>query len=953
VSVATDQMIGRRDETALLRRRLADARAGTGHLVVVVGPAGIGKTRLLEELATDVALGAGIPGAAGAAERDVPAGSGAGAVGWGGAADGAGAPPLWPWARALRHWPEPYAAVTAVGATSGGEHGTAGDTAAAAFAADTAVVDALEAQARASGGLLVILEDLQWADQASLRLLGRVAAEIRRFPLLVVATHRDPSGGALPGQLARRASDVVRLDPLTDAESAALLTATVARPDPAALRHAVRLAGGSPLFLRTLARSAPEQLRGTRSWDTSVGESAEFRHLVAAATRTVGPDCADVVAALSVLGADADGRLLGQLTGAGVAVFDRLGPAVPAGLVQPCASGTVRFAHALVRDAVYAELPPTRRVELHRNAATLLEPAAVARDDLAGAVAQHWHRAGDPARAIGWAIRAADTARAACAYEEAIGYLELALHASVADVDTPPDRAELLLDLARAQYLAGQVLPSIDTCERAAAEGERTGRPDVVARAAIVVQGIGHRAANRQLVTLCRRALAYRGGVPTSLAARVRAQLSCALLEVDEWEEAAEQSRSALDDTADGADPYAELDAIRARAAVAWRPSLVPEMADLGRRALTVAAAVDRPLAELWAYVWLSDTAVHRGDVAAARAETAALAGLAERTGLPIVRWHLLRRRASFALLAGQFDTCRRRSAEAAEVATNWLDESVEQTAFAQSVYLAVQRGDPADITVGWTGYLAHVETFPPIAHVCLASALLVSGRSDEAKDLYAPLVGAVSDARGVSMAMIHDLAQLAVAFGDTDACRDLRDLIAARYGHSAALGAGTVYYAGAVQRMLGELSLGCGEHSVAAEQFSAGLTVDGALGARALVARGRFGLARALLPTGDARRSADLARSAAADARRLDMPGLIRDASAFLADIEAGARQADPLTAREREVATLVAQAMSNKEVAGALVLSERTVESHMRNILAKAGCTSRAELIRWMLEN
>ena len=127
-------------------------------------------------------------------------------------------------------------------------------------------------------------------------------------------------------------------------------------------------------------------------------------------------------------------------------------------------------------------------------------------------------------------------------------------------------------------------------------------------------------------------------------------------------------------------------------------------------------------------------------------------------------------------------------------------------------------------------------------------------------------------------------------------------------------------------------------------------------LGARPYVARGRMGMARALSATGDHHHAAASARAAAADARRLDMPGLLRDADAFLADASAKARAKaraeDPLSAREHEVVRLVAQGLSNREVADTLVLSERTVESHVRRILAKTGLTSRTQLTRWFLQ-
>ena len=75
-------------------------------------------------------------------------------------------------------------------------------------------------------------------------------------------------------------------------------------------------------------------------------------------------------------------------------------------------------------------------------------------------------------------------------------------------------------------------------------------------------------------------------------------------------------------------------------------------------------------------------------------------------------------------------------------------------------------------------------------------------------------------------------------------------------------------------------------------------------------------------------------------------MPGVLRDAEALLRKLVAGTQSPDPLTAREREVAELVAQALSNKEVASKLVVSEHTVESHVRNILTKTGLRSRTAL-------
>jgi DNA-binding CsgD family transcriptional regulator len=239
-----------------------------------------------------------------------------------------------------------------------------------------------------------------------------------------------------------------------------------------------------------------------------------------------------------------------------------------------------------------------------------------------------------------------------------------------------------------------------------------------------------------------------------------------------------------------------------------------------------------------------------------------------------------------------------------------------------------------------------------PVGQATFAAALLVVGRRDEARALYEPLVHRITDARNVfTIAAIQPLIELARVFGDPDECQTLHHILSTRFGHSPVVGSGTVAFIGSVDRNLAELELGAGDVEAAIPHFEVGLRLDAQIGARPYVARGRMGLARALAATGEHRRAADLVRTAATEARRLDMPGLLRTAETFLAEAAAKARAEDPLSHREHEVVELVAQALSNREVARRLVLSERTVEAHVRSILAKTGHRSRTELIRWFL--
>jgi DNA-binding CsgD family transcriptional regulator len=936
-----ERFVGRQQELSLLTRRLADARGGCGGVVLISGPAGIGKTRLVEEFL---------------------AGAGETPTGWGAAVADAGMPALWPWTRALRALPGPRAALASlIAGDAQPEYGSAEDAAATTFAAATRVLDALTEAASEGTGLLLVLDDLHWADRATLRLLERIAAEVRRLALLIVGTHRDVAGAPLHGVHRQAATEELYVGPLDAQEAGQMLTAAVDRADPSAVRRAAELSGGSPLYLRTLSRVAAEQLRGRASWDGPVGAAPEFRNLVAAALRSVGPDAAAAVDALSVLGSEADPHLIARLLdlpGANEAV-ERLLPAAPAGLVELGSTGAspVRFAHALVRDAAYASLSPPRRAALHRKAADLLEPLAAQRDEWAAAVAGHRVRAGEPGRAVGWAVRAATAARAATAYEQAASYLQLALDAldQTSTTEAGIDRAELLLDLARAEYLSGRINPSLDTCRRAAEEGERTGRPDVVARAAITVQGIGHPAVNAQIEDLCRRALAMLGETAApELRSRVQAQLACVLAELDALDEAASLSRTALAEARASGDPNAELDAIRARVTLAWRPEHDTEVYQLGGRAIELAEPTGRPLARLWAHIWRSDSALHRADMAAVLVEMSGIQALHERTGLPLVRWHLLRRQSSLAALSGNFDGCRRLAAHAAELAESWQDQSARYTQLGQAVWLCQLRGDPADLPAEWTDHLGDTTWLPLVARAILAAALSVAGRQDEAHSLYQTLVPALVAARTArDAAAVAYLVTLAPAFEDVDGCISIRDWLQATYGDSAAIGEGVVFYSGSIARMLGQLELAAGQPALALAHFEEGLTVDSALGARPFIAHGRLGLAQALAATGEYARAIEPARSAAADARRLDMPGLLRAAETFLTTAAGKARATDPLTDREREVVALVAQALTNREVANTLVLSERTVESHVRRILAKTGLTSRTELVRWYLHH
>jgi predicted ATPase len=470
-------LVGRSDVLAQLGRAVAEAAGGRGRLVLLTGEAGIGKTSVAAQAAAD---------AEGAGARVV----------WGWGWQGEGAPAYWPWVQVLRSLlardrrlqrlaadaPSLARLLPELpGATA--PPAAADEPATARFRLLDEVTAVLLAAAE-DRPLVVILEDLQWADPPSLQLLDFLARRLPAARALVLATYRDldtaPDDPAAPllADLAARAT-VVPLPALSEAEVARLVAGMLGgRPEPALVADLRRRTGGNPFFVQQVTRLLAAQAGGPGGPGQGVpaGIPLGVREAIRRRLARLSPACAELVTAAAVAGPECTAALLARITGAPPeAVRDLLEEAVrahvltaPTGPLRP-----YRFAHDLFREAILEELDGPAKARLHLAVGRALEAEGDAGGVPPAQLASHFAQAGAGAadEAVRYGALAAAEATRRLAHEEAARLWARALE--VLDGSPRADggrRTGLLLELAAARRRAGDLDGSRQACVRAAVE---------------------------------------------------------------------------------------------------------------------------------------------------------------------------------------------------------------------------------------------------------------------------------------------------------------------------------------------------------------------------------------------------------------------------------------------------------------------------------------------------
>ena len=569
------RLIGREPALAAAGSVLSDARSGSGQFLMISGEAGIGKTAMLAALINQA-------GPAFVVLRGFC---------W----EGDGTPPYWPWSQVLRASGLPMAELGEAGWLLQPASGPA-ESMSAAAAAD-AQFRMFEAVSRSLGRLaadrpvLVVLDDLHWADEPSLRLLGFLARTLAAKAVMLLGAYRDTEASPELRELAGQAQQLA-LAGLAPAEVEALTQELAGASLPAQVTSQLwARSGGNPLFVRELTRLLVAQ----GSWREQIQIPASVAETLRRRLARLSTECVRLLAWAAVAGRDIDFGLLmcGGVAADEAAALGLLDEARHAGVIA--GTSGPRFTHDLYRETIVDGLSAAARAAVNLSVARALQ----ARSGPAARVAAHLLAAGAPAQqdALKYSLLAAREATARLGHEDACAHYLRALQIIEergASGGGPGERTEILLQLAAAHERTGNSGLATQRFRQAADVSRAAGDAVGLALAALGIQTLGHRsgAQNAELLDLLREAsqrLEAAGG-PLALQSRVLAALARTLRHgsdrlpgaevIETAHRAARQAAAANDASALATAKLAVHDAMWAPGTAARRLPVIAEMLD-------------------------------------------------------------------------------------------------------------------------------------------------------------------------------------------------------------------------------------------------------------------------------------------------------------------------------------------------------------------------------------
>jgi len=651
-----DRLIGRESALAAASSVLDDARRGAGQFLMISGEAGIGKTAMLAALVS----------------RAGPAPLILRGFCW----EGDGAPPYWPWSQVLQASGLPMADLGEAGWLLQPASGPAEPM--GAVAAGDAQFRLFEAAARclarlAAGSgfrpVLVVLDDLHWADEPSLRLLGFLARALAAESVALLGAYRDTEASPELLKIAGQAQQLA-LAGLTPDDIGALAKDLAGTAVPAQVTAQLwQRSGGNPFFVRELIRL----LQAQGSWHQPAQIPASVAETLRRRLARLSTECVRLLEWAAIAGRDVDVALLAHGAAAGYedAVLSLLDEARQAGVIA--GTSPPRFTHDLYRETILDGLSTSARTAINLSVGRALQT----RSGPAARVAAHLLAAGPQARqdAVEYSLIAAREATARLGHEDACAYYLRALDI-ISECGTPDtgERIEILLELAASHERTGRSDLAAQRFGQAADASRSAGDPVGLARAALGIQTLGYRsgAQNTELLDLLREAsrrLEEAGG-PLALRSRVLAALARTLrhgsdqlpgAEVTQVaQRAAQLAAAANDPSALATAKLAVHDAMWIPGSAAARLPVIAEMLDAAQASSDDDLVAQARLLRAAALLELGDPA--------GRDELLSYVTLVGNLGHARGRWAALTRQATFAQLAGRAEESARLGEQALEL---------------------------------------------------------------------------------------------------------------------------------------------------------------------------------------------------------------------------------------------------------------------------------------------
>jgi tetratricopeptide (TPR) repeat protein len=855
----SELLLGRDDELATLLPIVDGALSGRGGLVLIGGEPGIGKSRLAETLS------------ARAHERGAHV-----LVGrcW----EAGGAPAYWPWVQALRG----YAGVPADELTAlFPDLPESSDGDGARFRLFDAV-GSLIRQAAEEAPVAIFLDDLHAADSPSLLLLRFVSVQLSGSRVFVSCCYRDTEVGpdlaaALADLRREGVTQRVALTGLDRAATARLLTDTMGSPPTDDLVARVQEeTQGNPLFVAEVGRLLDAD--GWRDGQLPIPDGV--RETISRRLERCSDRCRDALEVAAVFGREFELAPLARVCGM---EEDELATAIDEAIAARFVDGT-RFSHVLMRDALYDGLSATRRMQLHRQIAVVLDERHAA----ASEIAHHYLRGGSGVarQAIAAATRAGADAAAQHAHEEAARNYASALDVLRSSGDEDPERTcDLLLAMGDELSRAGKADEARAPLERAAAIADREGWPDRLTRAALAYGGRfawGRASMDPALVPLLERALVAVGEQDSPARVRLLGRLAAARRDEPSRDVRIELAGEAVSMARRIGDPATIAYALEAHWPAVEGPGTLAGRLARAEELIAIGVSTGNLERVFAGHDYKLNTFITTADRAGVDVCMGALAELADTLRQPAQRWSVSTDRTMIALLEGRFEDAERLIAETRALGERAYSWNAEVSQAVQLFLLRHAQGRLAEVE-GLIGQAVH--RYPALhrfqcmhAHIQARLGHERAAREAFARATALDLRHAYVDEEWVFA--VNTLPDAAAYVGDAGAVESLYELLAPYDGlYGEAPVEGTF---GAVSRGLGVLALTLGRVDDAVAHFEDAIQTERAMGARPWVAHAQYGLGEALLARGDDARARAVLAEAIAGYRELGMDSWAESAAAL-----------------------------------------------------------------------